>query len=121
MSDTTPQQMADARLDSFLGLFLCEQRRLYQFTVTLLGNTVDADDVFQETSLAIWSAFDQFTAWHRLLRLGKADCLSSDPAPSGQHNRGVRYLDPDVLELVAVEVGFRIVSPKFQLPHCSIV
>ena len=88
-----------------MGLFLREQRRLYQFTVTLLGNTVDADDVFQETSLAIWSAFDQFKpgtdfyswarqiAYHRILR------------HRHQHNRGVRYLDPDVLELVAVEAA----------------
>ena len=88
-----------------MGLFLREQRRLYQFTVTLLANTTDADDVFQETSLAIWSAFDQFKpgtdfyswarqiAYHRILRHRR------------QRNRGVRYLDPDVLELVAVEAA----------------
>ena len=86
-------------------LFLREQRRLYQFTVTLLANTVDADDVFQETSLAIWSAFDQYTpetdfyawarqiAYHRVLR-------------HWRHNqRGIQYLDPDVLELVAGETA----------------
>lgn len=105
MSEITSRQEADARLNSFMGLFLQEQRRLYQFTTALLANTVDADDVFQETSLAIWNAFDQFkagtdfyswarqVAYHRVLR------------HRHQQQRGLRYLDPDVLELIAAEAA----------------
>jgi RNA polymerase sigma-70 factor, ECF subfamily len=105
VSNITPQQEPGERLNSFMELFLREQRRLYQFTVTLLANTADADDVFQETSLAIWSAFDQFepgtdfycwarqVAYHRVLRHRR------------QQHHGVRYLDPDVLELLAVDTA----------------
>lgn len=103
VSETSPQQEASTRLDSFMQVFLREQRRLYQFTVSLLANTVDADDAFQEMSLAIWNAFDQFQpgtdfyawakqiAYHRILRHWR------------ENNRGVQYLDPDVMELVAAE------------------
>ena len=103
-----------------MGLFRHEQRRLYQFIVTLLGNTVDADDVFQETSLAIWSAFDQFKphtdfycwarqiAYHRILRtIGTNTSVVSDISI------------PTCWSLSPLKRQFRIVSPKFQLPHCS--
>ena len=103
MDEKTFQFDADARLSSFMELFLREQRRLYQFTVTLLANDADADDLFQETSMAIWQAFGQYqpgtdfyawarqVAYHRILNHWR------------QQNRGVRYLDPDVLELVVLE------------------
>jgi RNA polymerase sigma-70 factor (ECF subfamily) len=101
VSHAMPQLSIDAKLNAFMTLFLREQRRLYQFVVTLLANTVDADDVFQETSLAIWSAFDEYKpgtdfyswakqiAYHRALRHWR------------QNRRSLQYLAPDVLELIA--------------------
>ena len=55
----------------FLRLFLQNQRRLYAYVLTLLPNRADADDVLQETSLAMWDKFDagepptDFLAWAR--------------------------------------------------------
>jgi RNA polymerase sigma-70 factor (ECF subfamily) len=55
----------------FLRLFLQNQRRLYAYILTLLPNRADADDVLQETSLAMWDRFDadrpptDFLAWGR--------------------------------------------------------
>ena len=55
----------------FLRLFLQNQRRLYAYVLTLLPNRADADDVLQETSLAMWDRFDvggpptDFLAWAR--------------------------------------------------------
>ena len=55
----------------FLRLFLQNQRRLYAYILTLLPNRADADDVLQETSLAMWDKFDangpptDFLAWAR--------------------------------------------------------
>lgn len=105
MSERDPQQEANARLNGFMELFLPQQRRLYQFIVSLLANTADADDVFQETSLAIWNVYDEFqpgsdfyawarqVAYHRVLNQWR------------QQKRGVRYLDPDVLELIAAQAA----------------
>jgi RNA polymerase sigma-70 factor, ECF subfamily len=55
----------------FLRLFLQNQRKLYAYVLTLLPNRADADDVLQETSLAMWDKFDaggpptDFLAWAR--------------------------------------------------------
>jgi RNA polymerase sigma-70 factor (ECF subfamily) len=55
----------------FLRLFLQNQRKLYAYVLTLLPNRADADDVLQETSLAMWDRFDaggpptDFLAWAR--------------------------------------------------------
>jgi RNA polymerase sigma-70 factor (ECF subfamily) len=53
----------------FLRLFLHNERRLYAYVLTLLGNHADADDVLQEASLVMWDKFDEkhppddFVAW----------------------------------------------------------
>ncbi len=55
----------------FLRLFLQNERRLYAYILTLHPNRADADDVLQETSLAMWDRFDpaappgEFLAWGR--------------------------------------------------------
>lgn len=55
----------------FLNLFLRNERRLYNYILTLLPNRDDADDVRQETVLAMWDRFDErrppvdFAAWAR--------------------------------------------------------
>lgn len=103
MNRENAQQDADARLNSFMTLFLREQARLYQFTVTLLANTVDADDVFQETSLALWQSFGQFKLGTDFYRWARQIAYHRVLNHWRQQNRGVQYLDPDVLGLIASE------------------
>jgi RNA polymerase sigma-70 factor (ECF subfamily) len=58
-----------ARGKLFLRLFLQNERRLFAYLLTLLGNHADADDVLQEASLVMWDKFDEshppddFAAW----------------------------------------------------------
>ena len=53
----------------FLRLFLENERRLYAYILTLLGNHTDAEDVLQETRLVMWDKLDEqhppdcFIAW----------------------------------------------------------
>lgn len=105
MSDQNPQQDAGERLNGFMELFLPQQRRLYQFIVSLLANTSDADDVFQETSLAIWNVFDQFQPGTDFYAWARQVAYNRILNRWRQQKRGVRYLDPDVLELVATQAG----------------
>jgi RNA polymerase sigma-70 factor, ECF subfamily len=92
---------AETRLNSFMTLFLHEQARLYQFTVTLLANTADADDVFQETSLALWQAFGQFKPGTDFYRWARQVAYNRILNHWRREHRGVQYLDPDVLGLIA--------------------
>jgi RNA polymerase sigma-70 factor (ECF subfamily) len=55
--------------DAFAELFVLNQRRIYGYIATLLANSSDVEEVFQQTSLSLWrkwTTFDpagDFTRW----------------------------------------------------------
>ena len=85
----------------FVALFLAEQRRIFCYIVTLLGNTQEAEDLLQETATVLWKKFDEFqpgtsffswacqTAQYHVLNYRR------------KHERQMVLLDDDVLELLA--------------------
>ena len=46
----------------FLSLFMANERRIYNFILSLVGNYSDADDLMQETAVVMLSRFDEFEA-----------------------------------------------------------
>ncbi len=44
----------------FVRLFTAHEPRVYSYIVAVLGNWTDADEVMQETSIALWEMFEQF-------------------------------------------------------------
>lgn len=50
-----------SKTDEFLRLLMANQKRIFAFILTMVPNQVDADDLFQETVLLMWSKFDSFT------------------------------------------------------------
>lgn len=48
------------RTEKFLSLYNREQRRLFAMIRSLLFTREDAEEVFQETCIALWRSFDQF-------------------------------------------------------------
>lgn len=48
------------RTQQFLALLFADQRRLFQFLYTLLGDAHAVEDALQETSLLLWQKFDQY-------------------------------------------------------------
>lgn len=56
-----PGPFGDAeRTERFLVLYSACEARLSAYLLTLLGNAADAEEVFQETTLALWRSFDDF-------------------------------------------------------------
>ncbi|MCU0918019.1 MAG: sigma-70 family RNA polymerase sigma factor [Planctomycetes bacterium] len=54
--------MSDSsKTNEFLRLLMTSQRRIYAFILTMVPNHGDAEDLFQETVLLMWSRFDSFT------------------------------------------------------------
>lgn len=45
----------------FVRLFAQHEHQIYAYIVAALGNWTDADEVMQETSVALWEMFDRFT------------------------------------------------------------
>lgn len=57
----TEQNSPDSKMsESFLRLFTREQFRIAGFIRSLVADPVDAGDVMQETSLALWRSFHQY-------------------------------------------------------------
>ncbi len=55
--------MSDSsKTNEFLRLLMANQKRIYAFILALVPNHQDADDLFQETVLLMWSRFDSFTS-----------------------------------------------------------
>jgi len=50
-----------SKTNEFLRLLMANQKRIYAFILAMVPNQVDADDLFQETVLLMWSKFDGFT------------------------------------------------------------
>jgi RNA polymerase sigma-70 factor (ECF subfamily) len=62
----------------FLSLFLRSEREIFRYVAALVPNVVDAEDIVQQTALALWEKFDTydpalpFTPWACRFALNKA-------------------------------------------------
>lgn len=50
-----------AKTNEYLKLLMQNQRRIFAFILGMVPNHEDADDLFQETILLMWSRFDEFS------------------------------------------------------------
>ncbi len=62
----------------FLSLFLRSEREIFRYVAALIPNVTDAEDIVQQTALALWQKFDAydpaqpFTPWACRFALNKA-------------------------------------------------
>lgn len=56
-----PQATVQTSKTEFVDLYSAHARRIYSFTLSLVGNRADTDDVFQEVSRVLWQKYEQFT------------------------------------------------------------
>lgn len=75
--DSAHADRADAQ-QQFLSLFLRSEREIYRYVSVLVPNVADAEDIVQQTALALWEKFDTydpalpFTPWACRFALNKA-------------------------------------------------
>lgn len=50
----------DDRHSQFLGLFLAHEKEVFRYITTLIPHLNDAQDVLQQTALALWRKFDSY-------------------------------------------------------------
>ncbi|MBL9135499.1 MAG: sigma-70 family RNA polymerase sigma factor [Verrucomicrobiales bacterium] len=64
--------------ERFLSLFLRSEREIFRYVAALVPNVTDAEDIVQQTALALWEKFDAydpslpFTPWACRFALNKA-------------------------------------------------
>ena len=62
----------------FLSLFQRSEREVFRYVAALVPNVTDAEDIFQQTAMALWEKFDAcdpaqpFTPWACRFALNKA-------------------------------------------------
>jgi RNA polymerase sigma-70 factor (ECF subfamily) len=67
-----------AAQQQFLSLFLRSEREVFRYVAVLVPNVADAEDIVQQTALALWEKFDAydpsqpFTPWACRFALNKA-------------------------------------------------
>jgi RNA polymerase sigma-70 factor, ECF subfamily len=69
---------SNATQQRFLSLFLRSEKEIFRYVAVLVPNLADADDIVQQTALALWEKFDSydparpFTPWACRFALNKA-------------------------------------------------
>jgi len=77
-SSETPSKGSAAERERFLSLFLRSEKEVFRYVAALVPNIVDAEDIVQQTALALWEKFDAydplqpFTPWACRFALNKA-------------------------------------------------
>src|SRR2546425_9129509 len=75
---TRPFGDQNAAQQRFLSLFLRSEREIFRYVAVLVPNVADAEDIVQQTALALWEKFDAydpnqpFTPWACRFALNKA-------------------------------------------------
>lgn len=80
MSSDSEQRFDDqaAAQQRFLSLFLRSEREVFRYVAALVPNIADAEDIVQQTAIALWEKFDaydpsqSFTPWACRFALNKA-------------------------------------------------
>lgn len=73
-----PFEDPNAAQQRFLSLFLRSEREIFRYVAVLVPNVADAEDIVQQTALALWEKFDAydpnqpFTPWACRFALNKA-------------------------------------------------
>ena len=106
--------------EEFLALYNRHQRQIYAHIRTMVGHRDDAEEVFQETCIALWRAFDQFeqgtsfAAWSRqiaryrvlaFLKRRRGDRLRFQPDAIEAISDDVERISDDLNERRAALVG----------------
>lgn len=85
----------------FLSLFLRSEREIFRYVAALVPNVADAEDIVQQTALALWEKFDAydpaqpFTPWACRFALNKTRQWIE------RHQRWRALLDGDLAEELA--------------------
>lgn len=73
-----PSDDPSAAQQRFLSLFLRSEREIFRYVAALIPNVTDAEDIVQQTAVALWEKFDAydparpFTPWACRFALNKA-------------------------------------------------
>jgi RNA polymerase sigma-70 factor (ECF subfamily) len=90
----------DSKANEFLQLMMKHQRQIYAFIQGMVPNRPDADDLFQETILLMWSRFDGFERGTNFTSWGVTMAKYTIFTARKRHARHHRQFSPEVQALL---------------------
>lgn len=93
----------DSQRESFTRVFAQNHSWLYAYLVTLLGNIDDAEEVFQEVCVALWSDYEVFDTSTDFRRWASVVARNRVLRFRSQQHKHARRLSDVVVELLAEE------------------
>jgi len=113
--------------DEFVALLTGAQRRLYGFICTLVVDRADADEVLQETNLALWQQIERFEPGTDFLAWACRVAHFKVLKLRDSHKRQRVVLDDAVIELLATEaieeqrVAGRLKAERYERQRLALV
>lgn len=93
----------DSQREAFARLFAKNQSWLYAYLVTLLGNVSDAEEVFQEVCVVLWSEYEVFDPTTSFRRWASVIARNRVLGFRTKQHREAKRLSDVAIELLAEE------------------
>ena len=84
--------------EKFIDLLNIQQRKIYAFIISLVGNYNDADDIMQETARTMWQKFDDFQQGTDFLAWSRTIAYYRILEYRNRHKRDCRLFQPEIFE-----------------------
>ena len=98
------------KTEEFVGLLTENQRRLYVYILSLLGNPTDADEVLQDVNLVLWRKSDEFTPGTNFVAWALKTAYFEVLAFRKKRRREQLRFEPELVETLADEAAAEIDS-----------
>ncbi|MFT5130592.1 MAG: RNA polymerase sigma-70 factor (ECF subfamily) [Rhodothermales bacterium] len=89
--------------DRFMRLFLSSQHEVLRYILALVPNADDAQEILQETAIALWAKFDDYDDSQRFEPWACRFALNKVKQHRRKASRSPLQLDDSVLDLIAVD------------------
>ncbi|MCA9239649.1 MAG: sigma-70 family RNA polymerase sigma factor [Planctomycetales bacterium] len=103
-----PDENDQDRRAEFARVFAEHDRWLYAYLVSMLGNPVDAQEVFQEVCVTIWKDYQQFQLGTSFHKWSSVVALNQVRKFRRQRKRQPAVLSDETMEVLAVEAIERV-------------
>jgi len=101
---STQEQTGKADIsDEFVQLLIANQSQLFAYIVSLVPHWADADEIFQECSLVLWSKRNEFTPGTSFLAWSCQIALNKVFSHRKRQSKSRLVFDDEFLNLVAAE------------------
>jgi RNA polymerase sigma-70 factor (ECF subfamily) len=113
--------MTPARHEEYVRLLMLHQRDVFRYVVTLVPGLADAQEVMQETALALWRKFDEYDPGRPFVPWAKQFAYFEALRFCRSRSKYMEFLSEELIERLAAERDAR--EPEFEarrlaLRHC---